>query len=266
MEVPLVDAAVRYDRDGRVYILLIRNALYVPSLYHNLLPPFMMREAGVIVKDNPKIQLDDPSEEDHAITFPETGFRIPLFLSGVFSYFPTTKPTKDDLVEPDEVYLLTPTRRNPHTDAYTKNEDALMDWEGNVKPPREREVRIVLDDVPEDEAMMSSLWVSPSEGARINVLICNDPEKEEQITDEVYTFAGALSGKAEEGDFKMSIGSTYAPHSTLLTVTRDDDWSEDQPEGYEESEEDQWDDMEDVIDSTIASATSSVWSEPKAPV
>jgi predicted nucleic acid-binding Zn ribbon protein len=28
-----------------------------------------------------------------------------------------------------------------------------MDSEGNVKPPREREVRIVLDDVPEDEAI-----------------------------------------------------------------------------------------------------------------
>jgi hypothetical protein len=50
MEVPLVDAAVRYDRDGGVYILLIQNALYVPSLDHNLLPPFMMREAGMIVK------------------------------------------------------------------------------------------------------------------------------------------------------------------------------------------------------------------------
>jgi hypothetical protein len=35
MQVPLVDAAVRYDRDGRVYILLIRNALYIPSLDHN---------------------------------------------------------------------------------------------------------------------------------------------------------------------------------------------------------------------------------------
>jgi hypothetical protein len=65
IEVPLVDAAVRYDRDGRVYILLIRNALYVLSLEYNLLPPFMMREdgvAGVIVKETPKIQSDDPSE------------------------------------------------------------------------------------------------------------------------------------------------------------------------------------------------------------
>jgi hypothetical protein len=116
----------------------------------------MMREAAVIVKDTPKIQMDDPSEEDYALTFPETGFRIPLSPWGLFPYFRLTKPTKDDLVEPDEVYLLTPTRWNPHTDAYAKNEEAMMDDEGNVKPPREREVRIVLDDVPEDEALMSS--------------------------------------------------------------------------------------------------------------
>jgi hypothetical protein len=166
MKVPMVDAAVRYDCpfDGRVYILLIRNALYVRSMDYNLLPPFMMREAGLIVKDVPKIQLADPSEEDHAITFPETGFRIPLSLWGVFSYFPTTKPTKDDLVEPDEVHMLTPIRWNPHTDAYAKNEEAIMDWEGNVKPLRDREVRIILDDVPEDEAMVCSLWVSPRRG------------------------------------------------------------------------------------------------------
>jgi hypothetical protein len=84
--------------------------------------------------------LEDPTEEDNALTFPETGFRIPLSLWGVCSYFQTTKPTKDDLVEPEEVYMLTPIRWNPHIDAYVKNEEALMDWEGN--PPRDREVRM----------------------------------------------------------------------------------------------------------------------------
>jgi hypothetical protein len=34
-----------------------------------------------------------------------------------------------------------------------------MDYEGNVKLPRESEVRIVLVDVPENEAMMSSVPV-----------------------------------------------------------------------------------------------------------
>jgi hypothetical protein len=53
----------------------------------------------------------------------------------------------------------------------------------------------------------------------------------------------------------MSIGSTYAPHSTLLNVTSDDDCSDDQLEEPEESEKDQCDDMEDVIDSAMASVT-----------
>jgi hypothetical protein len=136
-----------------------------------------------------------------------------------------------------------------------KIEEAMMDGEGNVKLPREREVGIVLDDVPEDEAMMSFLWVSPSEGAHIDGLMSNDPETEEPITEDVYTFAEALSKKAKEGDFKMSIGSTYTPNSTLLTLNSDDCWSDDQSLESEESEEDQWDDMEDVIDSTMASAT-----------
>jgi hypothetical protein len=96
----------------------------------------------------------------------------------------------------------------------------MMDCEGSVKPLREQEVRIVLDDVPEDEFMMSSPYVSPSEGSHIVVLMSNDPETEEPITDEVHTFAEALPRKVEEGYFKMSIGSTYASHSTLLVATR----------------------------------------------
>jgi hypothetical protein len=128
-----------------------------------------------------------------------------------------------------------------------------MDDVGNVKPPRERGVRFVLDDVP--EAMMSSLWVSPSEGAQIDVLTSNDPETEETITDEVYTFAEALSRKAEEGYFMRSIGYTYAPHSTLSFVTSDDNCSDNQLEEPEKSEEDQWDNKEDVIDSAMAPAS-----------
>jgi hypothetical protein len=53
----------------------------------------------------------------------------------------------------------------------------------------------------------------------------------------------------------MSIGSTYAPHSTLLTVTSDDNCSDNQLEEPEQSEEDQWDDMEDVIASGMASVS-----------
>jgi hypothetical protein len=68
--------------------------------------------------DTPKIQVRDPGVNDHAITFPETGFRIPLALWGVFSYFPTSKPSKETLNAIKDMYLLTPDRWNPHADMY----------------------------------------------------------------------------------------------------------------------------------------------------
>ena len=42
LQAPLVDVAIQYDSpyDGKSYILVIWNALHVPS-HNNLLPPFM---------------------------------------------------------------------------------------------------------------------------------------------------------------------------------------------------------------------------------
>ena len=44
MTVRLVDASVAYDcpYTGTMYILVIRNALYVPSMKGNLIPPFIL--------------------------------------------------------------------------------------------------------------------------------------------------------------------------------------------------------------------------------
>jgi hypothetical protein len=82
MLIPIVDAAVRYEcpYDGKTYILVVRNALHVPSMRNNLIPPFIMREAGIRVSDTPKIQVIEPTEDDHSIYFPDTDFRIPLSL------------------------------------------------------------------------------------------------------------------------------------------------------------------------------------------
>ena len=110
MQVPIVDAAVQYEcpYSGTLHVLVIRNALHVPSMRHNLVPPFMIREEGIQVNDTPKIQVNDPTTSDHSIYFPETDFHIPLSLWGVFSYFPSLKPMAQTLKETEEVYLLTP--------------------------------------------------------------------------------------------------------------------------------------------------------------
>ena len=216
LKVPMVDAAIRYDSpfEDEVYILVLRNALYVPSMNYNLIPPFMLREAGIIVKETPKFQLDDPTEEDHAITFPDTGFRIPLSLTGTFSYFPTSKPTLDDLTEPKEVYMLTPTTWNPHLDAYAKHEESMLDWEGNIKAKHDRPMRIVLDDIPMEQTETDTFMISSLESLQIDKLMIDDTQADCQKDPLLH----ALLSRAEKGDFMMSIGSTYAADQSELVA------------------------------------------------
>ena len=55
--VPIAHAIVKCTCEvtDHVHCLMFMNALYVPSMNHNLIPPFIMREAGIIVNDVPKI-------------------------------------------------------------------------------------------------------------------------------------------------------------------------------------------------------------------
>ena len=81
---------IQYDSpyDGKSYILVIQNTLHVPSIVNNLLPPFMLSETGVELNDKAKIHMQDLTTDDHMIIFSETGFKIPLSLSGIFHTSP----------------------------------------------------------------------------------------------------------------------------------------------------------------------------------
>ena len=79
-DVPIVDGALAYDcsYSGIVYVLVVRNALHVPSMVHNLILPFIMRAGGVVVIDVPKVQCKDPAVDDHCVSFVDSNLRIPL--------------------------------------------------------------------------------------------------------------------------------------------------------------------------------------------
>jgi hypothetical protein len=140
-KVPIVDAAILYECPvtGKEFILVARNVLYVKSMDINLIPPFILREAGIKVNDVPKIQVDDPTEQDHAIIFKRQELLIPLGLVGIFSYFVSRAPTEKQVLESDDVFLLTPDAENwnPHSDAYARNEENMVDWEGNMVEPKD---------------------------------------------------------------------------------------------------------------------------------
>ena len=140
-EIPIVHAAIQYDcpYTGESYILVVRNALYVQSMKHNLIPPFLIREAGVQVREIPKIHIVDPSTDDHAIYFKEGDFRIPLKLRGTFSMFHTSKPSVDTMLNNDKVYILTPSECNTHSTHYAENEERMLNWQGEMQETKRRE-------------------------------------------------------------------------------------------------------------------------------
>ena len=111
-DIPVDHAVIGYDcpYSGETYILVVKNALCVPSMSHNLVPPFILREAGLEVNDKPKIHCEDPSVEDHSLFDEESGLRIPFTLDGTFTVFPTCALT-DKEIEQAEAYstvYLTP--------------------------------------------------------------------------------------------------------------------------------------------------------------
>jgi hypothetical protein len=265
MKAKVVDAAIRYDDPftGTPYLLLICNAIYVPAMDNNLIPPFVMREAGIQVNDIPKIHLTDPSIDDHAITFPETGFRIPLSLSGVFSFFLTSKPTAADHDSIDDVYMLTPTRWNPHTDVYARNEDSMLDWEGNMVQEKDR-VRILLSEIEDDTAVAASLFISSTEGQVIDSRLLDQelpldflehdvPRAADEVASvmigvspllDPMTLCAKLETQAHIGRFKMSIGATLGINNNYLVTNdqfaMDDSISDDSAEVENVESEDAW--------------------------
>ena len=179
-ELSIVDALVLYQDKvyGKEYLLLIRNALYVPTMNHNLIPPFILREKGIKVRDTAKIHLQDPGNDDHAVIFDQS-FRIPLNLFGIFSYFPVRKPTTEEVNAIEDVYLLTPDDFNPHDPTYSMNEEQLMDWKGDVVPEHHRQ-RILLEDIPElPMEIASTTCISQEEQRRIDSLFSDTTDEQD---------------------------------------------------------------------------------------
>ena len=89
--VPIVDAMLVYDfeRTNQVYLLVLRNVLYIENMDNNLILPFILQEAGLIVNERAKIHCKDGTilEEHHTIQECDTGLFITMQLRSIFSYF-----------------------------------------------------------------------------------------------------------------------------------------------------------------------------------
>ena len=150
-----MDVAVQYEcpYERTTHILVVQNALHVPSMKNNLLLPSMMIEAGLRVNDALKIQVDDPSIDNHCIYFLDNKFQIPLSLWGVFSYFPSINPTDQTLKDNKDIYMLPLNRWDQHKCQQREN---ILDWQGNMVD-RSYRTQVILSNIKEDATMSASV-------------------------------------------------------------------------------------------------------------
>ena len=235
IKVEVVNAMIQYDSplDGKEYMLVIQNALQVPSMSNNLIPPFIMRENGIIVNECAKIHCEDPTREDHAIIFKGYDLRIPLRLHGIFSYFVTRKPDIESVVDADEpsicateIYTLTPMKWNPHTDAYALNEESIVDWEGNIREKGHYDVKIVLDEI--DDEYQSQHKISAMEALHMDKVIqshsqCNNngvfrTSELPMISSALcpYLFTSMIEARTNLGSDAINIGATNCYNGDYL--------------------------------------------------
>ena len=116
-------------------MLVIHQAILVPKMKVNLLGLMQLRDHGILVNDKPKHMVPSPTEDHHCIKIPgskdKCELSIPLLIKGVFSYFPTWKPTMQEYEETPSDRVLELTSEN-------------VDWDPQVETRFEEQEEVML--------------------------------------------------------------------------------------------------------------------------
>ena len=97
-------------------MLVLKNDPRMPAMDHNATPPFLMREASLIVDDVPKSKASAPTKKHHYTCFPDDNIIVPLLLHGVLSFLPSKKLSLEILNQnKNNVLVLTTSCVNPRS-------------------------------------------------------------------------------------------------------------------------------------------------------
>ena len=114
-----------------------------------------------------------------------------------------------------------------------------------------------MDEIEEDQTMTSSLHIGSMEGAVVDARMSSHTMVDDNDSVDGMTFFDALSSREKDGDYMMSIGSTFTSDlPTLEAVSEDSDSNSFEPNS--DTEEDWFDAHEDDLDDYMASAVASL--------
>jgi hypothetical protein len=124
-ECPTVTGVVAYDHPytGITYMLVWHQAIYLDSMENHLVCPMQCQVNGVVVNDTPKIFVEHPTDQSHAIVVKdlldsENTLIIPLELNGVTSRFLVRTPTLQEFEDDDNPQIIM-TGESPEWDPHT---------------------------------------------------------------------------------------------------------------------------------------------------
>ncbi len=137
-----VSGALAHDDPviGKVYHLVINQAIHIPHLNHHLLCPMQCQVNDVVVDDTPKFLAFDPTDHTHALTIrdpdePAQTVILRLALQGVTLLLNVRGITLDEW-NGDAfkwLYLTSETLTwDPTTSLYEEQEAAMVDYSGRV--------------------------------------------------------------------------------------------------------------------------------------
>ncbi len=137
-----VSGVVPYDdpQIGRMLHLIINQAIHIPHLDHHLLCPMQCRVNDVTINDLPKFLAANPTDQTHALTIndpnnPLQPVILPLTLRGVTLLLNVRTVTIDEFNSHDypRLHLTSETLTwDPTTNLYEQQENAMMDYSGNI--------------------------------------------------------------------------------------------------------------------------------------
>ena len=142
----VVNAAVAYDCKfiEENYILVIYNDLHMKLMEVNLIPPFMLRLAGLDVNECPKLLTNKTILEHHSVFFPKDDIRLTFKIEGIVSYLPTRPPDISEMSNCKHL-VLTPESQSwdPHTFIYWDQDNSMLKYRGEVKEKPNQDHRIL---------------------------------------------------------------------------------------------------------------------------
>ena len=173
-----------------------------------------MRAGGATVNDTAKIHCPDPTVNDHCILFPNADLKIPLQLTGTFSYFHTRLPLIQELHDCDKVFI-TPDASdwNPNCTSFELNERTMTNFDGELQDPiRRSNIQMNIENESSEVFELAAITSQALEthiDAQISVTYASISE-DDSNSDLIHyqsDFSRALSLRGEISKFGASIGS-----------------------------------------------------------